>query len=182
MIGTQMQVVGLNWHVYLLTGSPLALGFVGLTRVLPIVFFSMWGGIIADRADRRRVILWTQGSMALLSSTLALVTLFGKDHLAILYALNALLAAVGSFDNPARQALIPRLVPAAELGGAIALNLTFFQTALIGGPGLAGLLISGAGSGWLTTGSAVAAFGGSAKTGSLALLYALNAFSYLAVL
>ena len=96
--------------------------------------------------------------------------------------LNALLAAAGSFDNPARQALIPRLVPAAELGGAIALNLTFFQTALIGGPGLAGLLIAGTGSGWLTTGTAMAALGANAKTGSLALLYALNALSYLAVL
>ena len=177
-----MQVVGLNWHVYLLTGSPLALGFVGLTRVLPIILFSMWGGILADRADRRRVLLWTQASMAVLSFTLALVTLFGKDHIAILYVLNALLAAAGSFDNPARQALIPRLVPAAELGGAIALNLTFFQAALIGGPGLAGLLIAGTGSGWLTASSAVATFGASAKTGALALLYALNALSYLAVL
>jgi MFS family permease len=182
MIGTQMQVVGLNWHVYLLTGSPLALGFVGLTRVLPIILFSMWGGILADRADRRRVMLWTQATMALLSLTLALVTLSGRDHIAILYLLNALLAAAGSFDNPARQALLPRLVPAAELGGAIALNLTFFQTALIGGPGLAGLLIAGTGSGWLTAGTAIAAFGGSARTGALALLYGLNALSYLAVL
>jgi MFS family permease len=182
MIGTQMQVLGLNWHVYLLTGSPLALGFVGLTRVLPIILFSVWGGILADRADRRRVLLWTQGTMALLSTALALVTLRGRDHLAVLYVLNALLAAAGSFDNPARQALIPRLVPTAELGGAIALNLTFFQTALIAGPGLAGLLIAGTGSGWLTTASAVAAFGGSARTGSLAVLYGLNALSYLAVL
>jgi MFS family permease len=182
MIGTQMQVVGLNWHVYLLTGSPLALGFVGLTRVLPIILFSMWGGILADRANRRHVLLWTQASMAVLSSALALVTLFGKDHVAVLYLLNALLAAASSFDNPARQALIPRLVPAAELAGAIALNLTFFQMALIGGPGLAGLLIAGTGSGWLTAGSAVAAFGANARTGSLALLYALNALSYLAVL
>ena len=182
MVGTQMQVVGLNWHVYLLTGSPLALGLVGLTRVLPIILFSMWGGILADRADRRRVMLWTQGTMALLSLTLAAVTLFGKDHVAILYLLNALLAAAGSFDNPARQALIPRLVPPAELGGAIALNLTFFQTALIGGPGLAGLLIAGTGSGWLTAGTALATLGANAKTGSLALLYALNALSYLTVL
>ena len=182
MIGTQMQVVGLNWHVYLLTGSPLALGFVGLTRVLPIVFFSMWGGIIADRADRRRVMLWTQASMALLSSTLALVTLFGKDHLAILYVLNALLAAVGSFDNPARQALIPRLVPAAELAGRSRSTSRSSRPRSSAGRVSRACCISGAGSGWLTTGSAVAAFGASAKTGSLALLYALNAFSYLAVL
>ena len=54
LTGSQMQVVAINWHVYLLTKSPLALGFVGLTRVLPIVGFSLWGGLVADRSDRRR--------------------------------------------------------------------------------------------------------------------------------
>ena len=57
LTGSQMQVVALNWHIYVLTGSPLALGFVGLTRVLPIIIFSLWGGIVADRLDRRRVML-----------------------------------------------------------------------------------------------------------------------------
>ena len=57
LTGSQMQVVALNWHIYVLTGSPLALGLVGLTRVLPIIVFSLWGGIVADRYDRRRVML-----------------------------------------------------------------------------------------------------------------------------
>jgi len=57
MIGSQMQTVGINWHIYLLTRSPLALGFVGLTRVVPIVAFSLWGGVIADRYDRRRLLI-----------------------------------------------------------------------------------------------------------------------------
>ena len=60
LTGSQMQVVAINWHVYLLTKSPLALGFVGLTRVLPIIGFSLWGGLVADRCDRRRVMLVTQ--------------------------------------------------------------------------------------------------------------------------
>jgi MFS family permease len=59
MIGSQMQTVGINWHIYLLTRSPLALGFVGLTRVVPIVAFSLWGGVVADRYDRRRVMITT---------------------------------------------------------------------------------------------------------------------------
>ncbi|HEY7516329.1 MAG TPA: MFS transporter, partial [Vicinamibacteria bacterium] len=57
MTGTQMQVVAINWHIYLLTRSPLALGFVGLTRVVPIIAFSLWAGVVADRRDRRRVML-----------------------------------------------------------------------------------------------------------------------------
>ena len=63
LTGSQMQVVAINWHVYLLTKSPLALGFVGLTRVVPIVAFSLWGGVVADRHDRRRVMIATQVAM-----------------------------------------------------------------------------------------------------------------------
>jgi MFS family permease len=58
-----MQVVAINWHVYLLTKSPLALGFVGLTRVVPIIVFSLWGGVLADRHDRRRMMVMTQIAM-----------------------------------------------------------------------------------------------------------------------
>ena len=61
--GSQMQTVALHWHVYLLTRSPLALGALGLTRVVPIVLFSLWGGVAADRLDRRRVMFATQSAM-----------------------------------------------------------------------------------------------------------------------
>ena len=63
LIGSQMQVVAINWHIYLLTRSPLALGFVGLTRVVPIVLFSLWAGVVADRRDRRRVMIAAQIAM-----------------------------------------------------------------------------------------------------------------------
>jgi len=97
-----MQSVALHWHVYLLTHSPLALGLVGLTRVIPIIVFSLGGGIVADRADRRKVMFTTQASMALLSATLAALTFSGRETVLGLYALNALLAAASAFDNPAR--------------------------------------------------------------------------------
>src|SRR5580765_2940191 len=71
LTGSQMQSVALHWHVYLLTHSPLALGLVGLTRVLPIIAFSLWGGIVADRADRKKVMLIAQSAMAVLSLALA---------------------------------------------------------------------------------------------------------------
>ena len=164
--GSQMQSVALHWHVYLLTGSPLALGFVGLTRALPTILFSLWGGVVADRRDRRAVMLAAQSVMTVGALALAGLTVAHRETLLALYLLNALGAAAGAFDNPSRQALIPRLVPAADLPGALALNLAMFQSALIAGPALAGLLIAG----------------GAGGTGALALIYGLNALSFLGVL
>jgi len=164
--GSQMQSVALHWHVYLLTGSPLALGFVGLTRALPTILFSLWGGVVADRRDRRAVMLAAQSVMTVGALALAGLTTAHRETLPALYLLNALGAAAGAFDNPSRQALIPRLVPAADLPGALALNLAMFQSALIAGPALAGLLIAG----------------GAGGTAALALIYGLNALSFLGVL
>src|ERR1051326_4527364 len=67
IIGTQMQNVGIDWHIYVLTRSPLALGTVGLVRVVPMVLLSMWGGITADRHDRKRVQFTTQAAMAVIA-------------------------------------------------------------------------------------------------------------------
>ena len=173
--GSQMQVVAINWHIYLLTHSALALGFVGLTRVVPVILFSLWGGILADRLDRRRLMFATQSAMTLVSIALAVLAWSGHGAVWSIYALNALQAAAAAFDNPARQALIPRLVPRQDLPGALAMNLTMFHLAMIGGPGLAGLLIAGH--------AAVSPGAGPASgTGALAILYLLNAVSFLGVL
>ena len=166
LTGSQMQVVAINWHVYLLTKSPLALGIVGLTRVVPIVAFSLWGGVVADRHDRRRVMIATQIAMTAVALCLWGTTFAGHETLWLIYALNALSASAVAFDGPSRQALIPRLVPPADLPGALTLNLSVFQASLIGGPALAGLLIAHAGEG----------------TRGLALIYLLNALSFLAVI
>src|SRR4029079_2993140 len=90
--GSQMQVVAINWHIYLLTHSALALGFVGLTRVVPIVLFSLWGGIVADRRNRRRVMLVSQSVMALVSMGLAALALGRGDRIWPIYLLNAVQA------------------------------------------------------------------------------------------
>ena len=184
IVGSQMQVVAIHWHIYLLTRSALALGFVGLTRVVPIVAFSLWGGVLADRKDRRRMMLATQLSMTAVALALAAVTFAGGDRLWILYALNAVSSAAVAFDGPARQALIPRLVPAADLPGALSLNLSAFQAALIGGPALAGLMIAGTGAGLSPHPSALARAGAAAAGGTrgLALIYLINAVSFLAVI
>jgi MFS family permease len=182
-VGSQMQAVALHWHIYLLTGSPLALGAVGLTRAVPTALFSLWGGVVADRRDRRLVMLAAQSGMTLVALALAGVTLAHRETLLLLYLLNALGAAAGAFDNPSRQGLIPRLVPASALPGAMALNLAMFQTALIAGPGLAGVLIAG-------TSSAAPAVAGAVRgpslgpmgTHAIAMIYGLNALSFVGVL
>src|SRR5688572_5570178 len=169
-----MQVVAINWHVYLLTKSPLALGFVGLTRVLPIVVFSLWGGVLADRADRRRVMFAAQSAMTAVSVALAVVAFLRRDSVAVIYVLNAVQACATSFDSPARQALVPRLVPIADLPGALALNLTMFQAATIAGPAFAGALLASLGT--------LSWFAGDAGASAVGVVYALNAASFLFVL
>src|SRR5215831_8842738 len=116
-----MQNVGIDWHIYVLTHSPLALGAVGLVRVVPIIFFSMWGGVVADRHDRRRVQFTTQGIMGLIAAALAFATWTGRDSAWLIYLLTALTAAASAFDAPARQALVPRLVPVEDLPGALSM-------------------------------------------------------------
>src|SRR6266404_3351271 len=98
IIGTQMQNVGIDWHIYLLTHSPLALGAVGLVRVVPIVLFSLWGGVVADRHDRKRVQFTTQAIMGVGALLLAAATWTGHDSLWLVYSLTALSAATNAFD------------------------------------------------------------------------------------
>jgi MFS family permease len=184
-IGSQMQGVAINWHVYLLTRSPLALGMVGLARVLPIVGFSLVGGVLADRYDRRKLMLVTQSAMAAVATVLALATFSGREALWLLYAMTACSAGAGAFDAPARQALIPKLVPDRDLPGALSINFSLFQTGLIIGPALAGWVIAGHAivpGGRPSSTSAAATAPSAASTGGLAWIYLVNALSFLAVI
>jgi len=179
LVGSQMQVTALHWHVYLLTGSPLALGMVGLTRVIPVFLFSLWGGVAADRFDRRKLLFLTQSGMTVIALALALLTFARRETLGLIYLLNALSATASSFDNPARQSLVPRLVPRKDLPGALSLNLTAFHVAMIAGPALSGFLIAG--------GSAVLPGHGVSPTEAasfqpIAWIYLLNGLSFLGVL
>jgi MFS family permease len=159
--GTAMQTVGINWHVWELTHSPLALGLIGLARLTPIIFFSLIGGVVADSRDRRRVMLITQTAMMLIAALLGLLTSLGVITVLAIYGLSMVSAAAVSFDNPARQALTPNLVPREHLTNALTLNSMLFQVASIVGPGLAGVMI--------------AAF-------SVGSIYWINAASFLAVI
>ncbi len=160
-IGTQMQAAALNWHIYKLTGSPVMLGLTGLVRVVPIIVFSLAGGVFADARDRRRVLLITQSLMLFFAALLALATNTDLISIWIIYAIAACTAATVAFDSPARQALAPNLVPTHALTNAMSLNNVMMQVASIAGPGLAGIVI------------AILGFAG---------VYWLNAASFLAVL
>src|SRR5262245_66648186 len=108
-----------------------------------------------------------QSAMTAVSVALAAVAFLRRDSVAVIYVLNAVQACATSFDNPARQALIPRLVPLADLPGALALNVTMFQAATIAGPALAGALLAEL--------SGLPAFAGAAGSSAVGVIYALNA-------
>jgi MFS family permease len=149
-IGSFMQSAALLWHVSLLVPPEmkgLALGAVGLSRVVPIFVFSMISGVVADAADRRRLMLLTQTGSALVAIGLAVVAFSGVSTLWPIYALAALSSAVGAFDLPARQSLVPSLVPRDELPSAISLNTTMQQASQVMGPALGGLVIASMGVG-----------------------------------
>ena len=164
MAGSMMQSAAILWHVSLLVPPDrrgLALGAVGLVRIVPIVALSLVAGVIADAHDRRRVMLVTQTGMAIAAGLLAFVTFAGVRALWPVYLLAACGSAFGSFDGPARQSLIPSLVPREHLPNAISLNTIMFQTASVLGPAVGGLVIAAFGVGWT---------------------YALNGLSFLAVI
>jgi MFS family permease len=151
MAGSMMQSAAILWHVSVLVDPAqrgLALGFVGLVRVVPIVVFSLVAGVVADAHDRRRLMLFTQTGMLISAALLAWAAFAGVRAVWPIYALAATGAAFGTFDNPARQALIPTLVPAADLPNAISLNAIMFQTASVVGPAAGGVLIGELGIGW----------------------------------
>jgi len=140
--GTQMQLWALFWHIRTLTDQPIALGGVGLARILPILFLSLLGGVVADVANRRQVMFITQTVMALTALALALLTSSKQIGLWQIYALTAIQAAAVAFDNPARQSLIPNLVPARDLPNAFSMSSVAMQTGSIVGPALSGLVIA----------------------------------------
>lgn len=151
ILGSMMRNAVVLWHVTLLVAEKdraLALGAIGLVRIIPIVIFSMFAGIVADRYDRRRVLMLVNGVLGLFSITLAALTLTNSVNLVSLYIISAAMSGIGTFDNPARQSLFPVLLPDKELPRAISLNMILFQVASVGGPALGGLLIARAGVGW----------------------------------
>jgi MFS family permease len=149
--GTFMQQAAILWHVSLLAPPDrkgLALGLVGLVRVIPIVVFSLLAGTAADVFDRRKLMLVTQVGGAAVAVSLSILAFAGSSITWPIYVLAGVGAAVNAFDPPARHALVPMLVPRAHLANAISLNSVMVQAASVAGPALAGPIIAIGGVAW----------------------------------
>jgi len=142
LIGRQITVVAVPFQVYTVTGSPLAVGGIGLVQAIALITSSLGAGAINDRFDRRRILLITQFGLALCSGLLALGALAGRPPLFAIYIVVAAAAAVAAVDSPTRTAIIPRLVSQQRLAGALSLNIALFQTTLVAGPAVGGLVIA----------------------------------------
>lgn len=141
-IGTRGTFAAVLYHVYQLSGSSLQVGFVGLSQAVALLVVSPLGGAIADRLDRRRLLQTAQGFSLTVSLGLAVVTLLGQVavwHILLAVLLNTVAV---SFERPARDSLIPALVPRADLVHAFALLNPSREVAILVGPALAGLLIA----------------------------------------
>jgi len=140
--GRQITTVAVPFQVYQLTGSALAVGAVGLAQAVPLVAVSLGSGAITDRVDRRRILLVTQIGLAACSGVLALGALSGRPPIAAIYAVVAVAAGIAAVDAPTRTAIIANLVSTRRLAGALSLNIALFQTTLVAGPALGGLIIA----------------------------------------
>ena len=162
LVGTWMQHVAMSWLVYRLTGSAMLLGVVGFTSQIPTLFISPVAGVLADRWDRRRLLLVTQSLAMVQAALLAVVVLTGIVQVWQIILLSLILGVVNACDIPIRQSFVVEMVERREdLGNAIALNSSLVNSARLIGPAIAGLLIASVGEG---------------------LCFVLNAISYLGVI
>jgi MFS family permease len=160
-IGTWMEGLGVQWLMAEQTGSTVMLGALAAAQLGPMLLLGMFGGLAADRFERRKLLLLTQALMMLIAAALALASALGRADPSVLLALGLLNGVAMAFNTPAWQVLVPRLVPREELHRAIALQGMQFNLARVVGPALAGVLL--------------------AQT-SATVLFALNAVSFVAVL
>ncbi|MCX6082741.1 MAG: MFS transporter [Chloroflexi bacterium] len=159
--GTWMQNVAQGWLVLQLTNSPFWLGLLGLSFAIPMIFLPLVGGAVVDRIDRIKLLYFTQTGAMLTTLVLAIMTWTGTVHISYILIASFISSALLAFDNPARQALIPELVPQRDLMNAISLNSATYTGAALIGPAIAGMLLAPLGAG---------------------SLFFLNSLSYLSVL
>jgi len=141
-VGTQMHAIALSWQVFEITGSVALLGLLGLVRAISLMTVSLAGGAIADSVNRRHLLIVTNLILLLLSGGLALATQADAVNVPMLFVVAALVAAVSSFDGPARQALIPTLVPRARIPDAMSVNILTGNVADMFGPAVGGFAIA----------------------------------------
>ncbi|MEU7278972.1 MFS transporter [Streptomyces sp. NPDC045431] len=146
--GTWMARITQDWLVLSLTGSAAAVGITTALQFLPMLLFGLYGGVIADRYPKRRLLLASQAALGLCGLALAVLTLSGHVQVWHVYLIASLLGMVTVVDTPARQSFVSELVGPVQLRNAVSLNSANFQSARLVGPAVAGVLIASIGSGW----------------------------------
>jgi MFS family permease len=155
LVGTWMDTIAEAWLVYRLTGSSLLLGTVAFASQIPVFLLGPIGGLIADRLDRRKVVIATQAASMILAFILSILTLTKRITVAEVIWLAALLGVVNAIDLPTRQAFLVEMVGREDLMNAIALNSSLFNGARIIGPSIAGIVVAAVGEGWCFFANAV---------------------------
>src|SRR5882762_7177277 len=161
LVGTWMQSVAQGWLMHRLTDSAFMLGLLGFMQFLPVLLFSLWAGVVADRVDKRRLLYFTQGAALLQAAVLAAAVMTGVVRPWMVLGLAFVFGIINAFDLPVRQSFLVDLVGKDDLSNAIALNSAAFNAARVIGPAFAGILVATIGEGGC---------------------FAINAVSYLAVL
>ncbi|MGW0829772.1 MFS transporter [Streptomyces prunicolor] len=146
--GTWMQRIAQDWLVLSLTGSSAAVGITTALQFLPMLLFGLYGGVLVDRLPKRPTLLVTQSAMALTGLALAFLTLSGHVQVWHVYVAAFAVGLATVVDNPARQSFVSEMVGPEQLQNAVSLNSANFQSARLVGPAVAGVMITGVGTGW----------------------------------
>lgn len=144
-IGNQMQTVAIAWQVYEITRNPASLGLIGVANFIPIILFSLIGGLTADKLDRRKLLIVSLIAQTILALILFTLNVFQLINPILIYLCLILIATAQSFSIPTRQAVLPHLVPKANFMNAISLGTLQYQIAIMIGPAIAGFIIGGMG-------------------------------------
>lgn len=155
LIGTWMQNVARSWLVYQLTGSVALLGLVGFAGQFPVFLLSTFGGTIADKYDRQKILVVTQICSMILTLTMGILVLTDKVQVSHIFIIAILSGIVNAFDIPTRQSFVVDMVGKEDLLNAIALNSSMFNGARIIGPAIAGVVVSLVGTGWCFVGDGI---------------------------
>ncbi len=147
-LGGMVSYVAIPYQVYVLTGSNLAVGAIGLVELVPLVVFGLYGGALADHVDRRKLLIWTGVAQAVFTAVLAVNAFRDDPSVVVIFVVAAMLASASSMQRPSREALMPRTVPHDQLTAAQALTSFGMQVGILVGPLVGGLLVAYVGIGW----------------------------------
>ncbi|GAB2873307.1 MFS transporter [Lentzea nigeriaca] len=160
LVGVWMQRVAQDWLVLELThGSPVALGVAASLQFLPVLLLSMWGGVLADRMDKRKLLLWLESALAVCALALGLLDVTGVVQLWHVFVLCFLLGCFSAVETPVRQSFVVEMVGRESLTNAVAINSMMFNLARIVGPAIAGVTIVAIGTGWVFLANAISFVG-----------------------